>query len=93
MTLLVNRFNAPAGKEADLLAIAKSWKEMILQAPGCKSFSVYTDQDSPTAVVTVEEWNTRQDHEAFNASLPEEAMAEAMKSMTGMPESTYLDQA
>ncbi len=93
MTTLVNRFNAQPGKEAELQAMAKGWKDMILQNPDCSSFSVYTDQDSPSAVVLIEEWASKDAHQAFMASIPEEMMAESMKLMTGMPEGTYLEQA
>jgi len=93
MTTLVNRFNAQPGKEAELLATAKGWKDMILSNPDCTSFDVYTDQDSPSSVVLIEEWASKDTHQAFMVSIPEEMMTESMKLMTGMPEGTYLDQA
>ena len=93
MTILVNRFNAPAGKEAGLLEMVNSWSDTIGQAPGCNSFTVYTDQDAKGSVVTIEEWDSRQAHEAFRDSIPQEMMAESMQFMTGMPEGFYLDQA
>ncbi len=93
MTTLVNRFNAQPGKEAELLSTAKGWKDMILSNPDCSGFDVYTDQDAPGAVVLIEEWTSKDAHQAFMASIPEEMMAESMKLMTGMPEGTYLEQA
>ena len=93
MTILVNRFNTPAGKEAGLLEMVNSWAETIGQAPGCNSFSVYTDPDAPGSVVTLEDWDSRQAHEAFRDSIPPEMMSDAMQFMTGMPEGFYLDQA
>lgn len=93
MTILINRFDAVPGKETELLATAKRWKDMILANPDCSGFDMYTDQDSPTSVVLIEEWSSRDAHQAFIASISEEMMAESMKLMTGMPDGTYLDQA
>ena len=93
MTILVNRFSAPAGKEAGLQELVKSWSDLINQAEGCNSFSVYTDLDSPSDVVTIEDWDSREAHEAFSSQIPEDSMQEAMQFMTGMPVAIYLNQA
>ncbi len=93
MTILVNRFSAPAGKEAGLQELVKGWSDFVSQAEGCNSFTVYTDLDTPSDVVTIEDWDSREAHEAFRSQIPEDTMQEAMEFMTGMPVATYLNQA
>ncbi len=44
-------------------------------------------------MVTIEDWDSREAHEAFRSQIPEDTMKEAMEFMTGMPVATYLNQA
>jgi quinol monooxygenase YgiN len=60
----VTRFHAAEGQEETLLALQLEGRKRMLAAEGCESFVILRDQSDPRSGAFVQNWSSREAHDA-----------------------------
>lgn len=88
---LVNKFQGHPGKGDDVIAWLSPASKGFTNTPGCNSATILRDADNPDVIISIEEWDSKEAHQAFQQSMDPKGMAEVMKTLAGQPEGTYYE--
>jgi quinol monooxygenase YgiN len=84
---LFGKLTAQPGRQPELLEIMIQAVQQVQEAPGCMFYIVNTAPEEPDAIVVIEIWESKQDHDN---SLKDEAVkgliAQAMPLIDGKPQ-------
>jgi quinol monooxygenase YgiN len=91
-TLMINDFEARAGKRDELVALLENAQADTRRYEGCSAIEIQVDQDDPDRLVVLARWESRSHHEAYRQWRNEGAMPEGLASLVASQATSYFDQ-
>lgn len=84
-----NEFHAKTGHSDDLHQLLGSIIPVIKAAKGCRGCQLMRNIDEPNKFIIIEEWQSRQAHQAAMQLIPPEKFQAAMEFFDSPPKGSY----